>query len=406
MPQFVVQWLDAAMARREQRVEAADPGDVPTALGVPAPRVLSVRPLVPEAGPVRAAATAGAWRRSAARFPLRLFSQELSVLLDAGIPVMEALVTLQERDGPGRAASPLTGVIDALRDGRSLSAAFAREPAAFDPLFVALVAASERSGQLAPTLRAHAAYLAWTETLHGRLVAAAVYPVMLLTVSGAVVVFLLLYVLPRFAGVFDGLARDVPAASRWLIDLGVLASAHPVVTLGAACAIPLAAVMAWRLPAARRAVASLAWRSGALGPRLRVIAAARLYRSLGLLLSAGVAAVPALRLVHGVAAAPMHGPLQVVTGEVADGIALSQALQAHGLATPVALRMLRVGERSGTVPAMLERAAAFHDEEIERFSDLVSRTVNPVLMLVMGVLIGGIVVLMYLPIFSLMEQVQ
>ncbi|MBC7940298.1 MAG: type II secretion system F family protein, partial [Chitinophagaceae bacterium] len=137
-----------------------------------------------------------------------------------------------------------------------------------------------------------------------------------------------------------------------------------------------------------------------------VLALARLYRCLALLLAAGVPVPAALRLAEGVLSAPLRPALRATLAQVSSGIRLSQAMQAEGLATPVALRMLRVGESSGEVAAMFERAAAFHDEEIARLGDLITRAVNPVLMLVMGVVIGGIVVLMYLPIFTLMEQVQ
>jgi general secretion pathway protein F len=244
------------------------------------------------------------------------------------------------------------------------------------------------------------------QALSGQLRAALVYPLLLLSAGGAVILFLLLFVLPRFAGVFDGLGRDLPAASRWLIDLGVLAAAHPGTAIGLALAGPLLALLATRWPALRRAVQAALWASPGLGPRLRLVALARLYRALSLTLSAGVPAPAALALVAGVLPAPLQPPLQQVLLQVRSGQRLSASLQAQGLATPVALRMLRVGESSGEVPAMLQRAAAFHDEQIARLSDLVTRLVNPVLMLVMGVVIGGIVVLMYLPIFTLMEQVQ
>jgi len=177
-------------------------------------------------------------------------------------------------------------------------------------------------------------------------------------------------------------------------------------SLAIAGSLPLAAVFVWRHPAAGAWAGRQLWRSPFIGPRLRVLALARLYRCLSLLLGAGVPALPALRLADGVLAAPLRPSLRATTAAVGGGQRLSQAMQAQGLATPVALRMLRVGESSGEVAAMLERAAAFHDEEIARFSEIVTRTVNPVLMLVMGVVIGGIVVLMYLPIFTLMEQVQ
>ena len=361
--------------------------------------LLSVQP-VAGAGPL-------SWRwQPRRRLPLRLFSQELAVLLDAGIPLLEALQTLREKDDAGAAASPLDGVIAALRDGQPVSAALASAPHDFDALFIALVAASERSGQLATTLRDHATYLGWVQALAGQLRAALVYPLLLLSAGGAVILFLLLFVLPRFAGVFDGLGRDLPAASRWLIDLGVLAAAHPGTAIGLALAGPLLALLATRWPALRRAVQAALWASPGLGPRLRLVALARLYRALSLTLSAGVPAPAALALVAGVLPAPLQPPLQQVLLQVRSGQRLSASLQAQGLATPVALRMLRVGESSGEVPAMLQRAAAFHDEQIARLSDLVTRLVNPVLMLVMGVVIGGIVVLMYLPIFTLMEQVQ
>jgi len=398
------------------RVVASNAQAVAAALGVHPAQLMWVRP-VSAARAARAANPGPGWpwpRR--ARLDLRLFSQELALLLQSGITLLESLQTLRERDldlaggaasiATTTAPSVLDTVIAALRDGQPVSAALARAPQVFDPLFIAMVAAGERTGQLATTLAHHADYLGWSGALASRLKAALVYPLMLLGAGGAVVMFLLLYVLPRFAGVFDGLGRDIPTASRWLIALGVAASHQPVLALAAALAGPALALLAWRWPRLRDAALRAAWRSPGLGPRLRTVALARLYRGLGLLLGAGVPVLAALRLLPGVLAAPLRPALAQVAASVADGQRLSQALQGAGLATPVALRMVRVGERGGALATMLERAARFHDDEIARLSDLVTRTINPLLMLVMGVVIGGIVVLMYLPIFTLMEQVQ
>jgi general secretion pathway protein F len=391
MPEFVVRIHEPARGVRDVRVSAEHAGRVADALGIDARRLLSVRLAQP----------AAAARRSGLN--LRLFAQELSVLLQAGVPLLEALATLREKDA---GAQVLDGVLAALRDGLPLSTALARAPAAFDELFVAVVAASERSGQLPATLRDHAAYLAWSDALRARLVAASVYPLMLLGAGGAVVMFLLLYVLPRFAGIFDGMGQELPAASRALMSLGVAAHANPTAALLLALAVPAAGLVLWRAPAARALAARLLWRSRFIGPRLRVLALARLYRCLALLLAAGVPVLAALRLAEAVLPALLQPALRAAAAEVGTGLRLSQSLLAHGLATPAALRMLRVGESSGEVATMFERAAAFHDEEIARLSELITRTVNPVLMLVMGVVIGGIVVLMYLPIFTLMETVQ
>ena len=396
----MVRLFEPSSGVRKLRVTADSAADVARTLGVAATSVLAVDSADEGSVVAKLAWTA---TPSAGRIDVRLFAQELALLLQSGIPLLEALQTLREKD---RGAAVLDGVMQALRAGQSLSAALRQARGAFDELFVALVTASERSGQLAPTLRHHAAYLAWSEALRARLVAAAIYPLMLLAAGGGVIVFLLLFVLPRFAGVFDGLNRDLPAASQALMQLGVAAAGHPALSLALAAAVPLVALLGWRWPLLRHAMAAAAWRLPGLGPRLRVVGLARLYRCLGLLAAAGVPVAAALALTDGVVAAPLRPALRNAAQAVASGQRLSAAMAAHGLATPVALRMLRVGEGSGQLAAMLERAAAFHDEEIARLSELVTRVVNPALMLLMGLVIGGIVVLMYLPIFTLMEQVQ
>ncbi|MBP6900087.1 MAG: type II secretion system F family protein [Burkholderiaceae bacterium] len=407
MPEFLAQLFEPPRGVRHVRVQAADAQAVAQALGVAPQRVLGVRAL-------DAAAPAGGRRRAGARLDLRLFSQELAVLLEAGIALPEALQTLRERDlaadRSGQSGAALETVLAALHQGRSISQALGAAPQAFDALFIALVAASERSGQLAATLRDHAAYLAWSGALAARLRAALVYPALLLGAGLLVVLFLLLYVLPRFAGVFDSLGRDIPTASRWLIELGVAAAAHPDRVAAGLLAPPLLALLAWRWPALRQALATglarALWASPGLGPRLRLVALARLYRSLALLLGAGVPVPQALALTAAVLPAPLRAAAATTQAAVREGQRLSQAMDGAGLATPVARRMLRVGESSGQLGAMLGRAAAFHDDEIARSAELLTRTVNPLLMLVLGTLIGGIVVLMYLPIFTLMEQVQ
>ena len=204
----------------------------------------------------------------------------------------------------------------------------------------------------------------------------------------------------------EGLGDKVPAASRSLIDFGVWAAAHRTLSLAVALGVPVVLLIVWRLPATRRALPGLIWRLPGVGPRWRIVGLARLYRGMALLLGAGVPVPAAMRLLADVLVQPLRVRLAAATAAVESGQRLSLAMQAQDLATPVAQRMLRVGEGSGELALMLERAATFHDEEISRLTELAVRALNPALMLIMGVVIGGIVVLMYLPIFSLMEQVQ
>lgn len=397
VPQFQTRVLRGGSVSSE-RVEAPDRAGVAAALGVPPQHVLAVRELT--------AVEAGRpWRRRA-KFPLQLFSQELAVLLDAGIALLEALNTLREKESQPGVRAALDAVITQIEQGQPLSAALSQQPQAFDELVCAIVAANEKTGQLSVALAQHARYLAWVDALRSRLVAALVYPLMLLGVGSAVILFLLLYVLPRFAGILEQTSASLPWASRVLIEFGQTAGAQPALVLGGLALGASAVYALLRRPALRLRMQAALWTLPGLGPRLRVLALARLYRSLAMLLAAGVPALAALRIVVDVVAAPWRGAVLAAAAQVERGERLSAAFDAQDLATPVARRMLRVGERSGEVPAMLERAAAFHDEEAARLADLLSRLVNPALMLIMGMLIGGIIVLMYLPIFQLVEQVQ
>ncbi len=398
MPQFQTRVLRAGAVSSE-RVEAPDRAAVAAVLGVAPQHVLEVHELAASPGAGKP------WRRNA-RFPLQLFSQELAVLLDAGIALLEALNTLREKEGQPGVRAALDGVIAQIEQGQPLSVALRQQPQAFDELIGAIVAANEKTGQLSVALAQHARYLAWVDGLRSRLVAALVYPLMLLGVGSAVILFLLLYVLPRFAGILEQTSAELPWASRVLIEFGQTAGAHPGFVLGGLAAAGFAVFALFRQPGVRLRLQAALWTLPGLGPRLRVLALARLYRSLAMLLASGVPALSALKIVVDVVAAPWREAVRAAAAQIERGERLSTAFDAQDLATPVARRMLRVGERSGEVATMLERAAAFHDEEAARLTDLLSRLVNPALMLIMGVLIGGIIVLTYLPIFQLVEQVQ
>jgi len=400
MAHFDVSFLDGTRVVR-QRIEARDAQSVAARLGVAAGRLLSV------AAVDERPAAAPAWRLSRpAAFPLRLFSQELSILLGAGIPLLEALNTLREKETAAHIQGPLSTLVESLEKGEALSDALGRSPAAFDDLFVAVVASSERTGQLREALANHAGYLAWADELRSKLVQASLYPAMLIAASVSVMVFLLVVVVPRFGGILDGVGADMPAASRWLIAVGEVAGSHPWLAVGTGLALLVLPVLAWRQPAMRRMAEDALWRMPGIGPRLRLLALTRLFRTAGMLLAAGVPVVAALRIARGVLAPRLRPHVDAATEAVSRGERLSDAFDRSGLSTPVSQRMLRVGEQSGELAGMLARAAAFYDEELTRFTESVTKLVTPVLMLAMGGLIGTIVVLLYLPIFSLADQVQ
>jgi len=198
----------------------------------------------------------------------------------------------------------------------------------------------------------------------------------------------------------------MPAASRALLALGGWTGSHPLLSVVIAAALLSLPWFVWQQPAWRARAGAAMWSVPVFASRLRLLALARLYRTLSMLLGAGVPVVLALRTARGVIAPHLRPALDAATAAVERGERLSDVLEREGLGTPVSVRMVRVGERSGSVGPMLGQAAAFYDEELSRITDLVTKLINPLLMLVMGGVIGAVVVLMYLPIFQLMEQVQ
>jgi general secretion pathway protein F len=339
-------------------------------------------------------------------FPRRLFCQELAVLLDAGIPLYEAIATLCEKEESADVARVLNSLTTDLSEGRTLSQAMRQQPQAFSSLLIASVEASQRTGQTAEALRQHAAYLTWLTGLRDKLVSAAIYPAILIGASLVVISFLTVFVVPRFADIYEGMGGEMPWASAVLLGIGKGVGDHPWLTLGGLVGVGMAIAAAWKAPVVRAAVSERLWRTPVIGPRLRLIELASLYRTLGLLLQAGVAVVPALEASLELVGPSLRPSMTQATRRVREGARLSDALQRHHLTTPVSVRMMRVGEQTGELGPMLERAATFYDEELARFTEWVGKVVSPALMLIMGVLIGGIVVLMYLPIFQVADQIQ
>ncbi len=343
--------------------------------------------------------------RGGSRFPLQLFNQELLALLHAGIPLSESIAALAEKEDRGAVRAIMTEMLTTLHEGRTLSSALEHAPAAFPELYVAMIRAAERTSDLEHALARYIAYQQQVDTLRGKLVSAAIYPALLLGVGGLVVLFLLGYVVPRFSHIYEDMGGDLPWLSRLLLEWGQLVEGHATAMAVAVVAIAVALVAAARSAALWAAVGRQMWRVPMLGRRLRVFQLARFYRTLGMLLSGGIAAVPALHMVAGLLSPALRGSLQGAIARIREGRGFTATLTDHGLTTAVAQRMLAVGERAGNLGEMLTRSAEFHEDDTAREVEWLTRLFGPLLMLVIGCAIGLIVVLMYLPIFQLAESI-
>jgi general secretion pathway protein F len=213
-------------------------------------------------------------------------------------------------------------------------------------------------------------------------------------------------VVPRFARVYEDMAGTLPFFSRLLLGFGNFVADYSLALAFSAIALVSAAAWAFAQPAFRAWLNTRLWRIPALGSRMKTYQLARLYRTAGMLLKAGIPALRALEMVHELLAAHLRPGLARARTMIEQGQPMSAAMGAAGLATPVAARMMSVGERSGDMGEMLTQIARFHDDEVARFIDWFTRAFEPLLMALLGVSVGAIVVLMYMPIFELAGSIK
>lgn len=354
----------------------------------------------------------GMFRRT--RFDLSLFVYELLALLRAGLALTEALETLDERRRQNQAGSGeekghyvLSELIRLMQQGKSFSVSLAAHPDCFSALFVAMVAASEQTGGMTQALERYLQYDGQVSLVRQKIIAASLYPVMLLITGMVVAFFLLWFLAPRFGHVYEGMTHaELPLMSQWLISFGLFVSDHTLASLVFLTTTLVATVIMSTRPVVQQRCLVLMGRIAWIGAMLKLMQLARFYRSLGMLLQGGVALLPSLAMTRELLPLPLQAGLTRSMLSIAQGKKMSQSLEQESLMTSVALRLLRAGERNGQIAGMLEQAAMFHEREIMQWVDRFARLIEPILMLIMGLGIGSIVVLLYLPIFDLAGSLQ
>ncbi|WP_020184098.1 MULTISPECIES: type II secretion system F family protein [unclassified Methylotenera] len=347
-----------------------------------------------------------ALKHSRKKFPLILFSQELLALLEAGLNLVEAIETLAVKDDRNEGKSTLDTLLQALYQGQTFSAALEQQPQAFPMLFVATVRASEKTGDLPQALSRYIAYELQIGLLKKKIVSASIYPILLMSVGGLVILFLLGFVVPKFSRIYEGTGGDLPFLSQVLLAWGVFLERHGFAMMLGSIGLIAALIVALSQPAFRKWLAQQLWKIPALGDRLRIYQLARFYRTLGMLLKGGTPILLALQSVSGLLDSALQNSMKLASAAINEGHPISDALDKTGLTTPVALRMLAVGERGGNIGDMMERIAGFYDEELARWIDWFTRLFEPILMLMIGLVIGVVVLLLYMPIFELAGNIQ
>lgn len=346
------------------------------------------------------------WPFNKQSFNLSLFSQELLALLESGLSLIEAIEGLAEKEQHDQSRYVLTRLSTSLYEGLPLSQALALQPEVFSPLYVALIRASERTGDMAQALGRHVAYQAQVDAIRKKIISASIYPVLLIVVGGMVVLFLLGYVVPRFSTIYESGGDNLPWASRLLLRWGQLLQGHGEWVLMGTLGISLLIWLVFSRPASKIWIMQRVWSIPSLGEALRIYQLARFYRTLGMLLQGGIPLLTALGMVQSLLPQELQRVLQRVISEVREGKQLSSSMEAHGLTTSIANRMLRVGEKTGRLDEMLGRIGIFYDEDTARRVEWLSKLLEPALMVLIGLIVGLVVVLMYMPIFELAGAIE
>ena len=390
--QFAVRTLAPDLSIASVVIDALDEADARRQCEL---RGLYVSALVPRGGAARLQ------RQRGGKLSIVLFSQELLALLNAGLGIVEGLEALLEKEANPASRVVLERLLAGLREGKRFSSVLAAQPSLFPPLYVGIVRAAEGTSDLPRALSRYIDYQQRIDTVRSKIVSASIYPVILLCVGGGVSAFLIGYVVPRFAEVYQGAGRNLPWMSQLLLEWGQFASSHGMPILLCALALLALAVTGVRRMLRSGGIARLLARLPGIGERARIYELSRLYLTLGMLTEGGITIVNAIETVQPMVSPTLRQSLSSARAAIESGRPLSDAFEAHGLTTPISLRMLRVGERTGDMGPMLTQSAAFYDGEISRWIDRFTRTFEPLLMAAIGLVVGAIVVLLYMPIFDL-----
>ncbi|MBI4060821.1 MAG: type II secretion system F family protein [Elusimicrobia bacterium] len=347
------------------------------------------------------------WKKSKGEIPskdLSLFSRQLSTLVGAGVPIVQSLGILE-----GQAENPafkevLSAVKSDIEAGLSISDALKKHPHAFPDLYCSMVKAGELGGILDTILERLTAYLESSEALKAKVKSAMMYPAIVLSICSLVTVFLMVFVIPTFKNIFAGFGAELPLPTQILIDLSDAMKARWYLLV----AFPVAA---WKgfgkfysTAAGRKWVDTRSLKAPIFGPILKKVAVARFTRTLGTLIKSGVPIMQALETVASTAGNVVIAEAVSQTREsIREGGHLSDPLKKSGIFPNMVTSMISVGEETGALDIMLSKIADFYDQEVDTAVKGLTSLIEPIVIVVMGLIIGTIVIAMFMPMFAMGE---
>jgi type IV pilus assembly protein PilC len=334
---------------------------------------------------------------------MAIFTRQFSTMIDAGLPLVQCLNILAEQSDSKTLRSVTGQVARNVEAGSTLADALRRHPRTFDDLFTNLVEVGEAGGILDVVLQRLSAYIEKAAALKRKVKAAMVYPSAIIGVAIMVVIFMLTFVIPTFAQMFKDLGADLPLPTKVVLWLSTFVRTYILLMVG--CVLALRSY--YRTEGGRATIDALMLKLPIFGTLIRKVAVARFTRTLGTLVQSGVPILDGLRITARTAGNKVvEKAVLQCRAAVTEGKTLAEPLRVSGVFPPMVTQMISVGEQTGALDAMLSKIADFYDDEVDTAVSTLTSLLEPIMIVFLGVVVGGLVVAMYLPIFKLVTLVK
>ncbi len=337
---------------------------------------------------------------------LVIFSRQLATMVDAGIPLMQSLDALQEQIEHSAFKKVIAGIRDDIETGNSLSQSFSKHPQIFDTLYINMVKAGESSGMLNIILERISNYLEKSISLQRKIKSAMIYPAIVISMAIIITTFLLVKVVPTFSNIFDMLGQDLPLPTKILILVSNMLRKGLIYVVGALFLISIVVNRYIRSEQGRLAFDSLKLRLPVVGQLFKKVAVSRFSRTLATLIQSGVPILASLEIVGRTSGNKViEIAVNNVRNNVREGESIAQPLIRSGVFPPMVTRMIAVGEQTGELEKMLSKISDFYDEQVETAISGLTSMIEPLIIAFLGIVVGGIVVALFLPILKITQVI-
>src|SRR2546426_5613052 len=336
-----------------------------------------------------------------------IFTRQFSTMINSGLPLVQALTILAEQTDNKALSEVTKKVVFDVESGNTVADALSKHPRAFTNLYVNMVAAGEAGGILDTILMRLATFLEKNDALMRKVKGAMIYPAVIMSVAAIAVAVLLIFVIPTFQNMFASVNLELPLPTRIVIGMSSILTHYWWAIIGAAGGFVFLLSRYYKTAPGRLQIDKLLLRLPVLGDVIRKSAVSRFTRTLGTLISSGVSILDGLEITARTAGnMVIHNAVMASRASIAGGETIAAPLQKSNVFPPMVISMIAVGEQTGGLDEMLSKIADFYDDEVDAAVSALLALMEPIMIVVLGVIVGGMVVAMYLPIFDMVNAVQ